>query len=98
MFSYHFEPSVLHPTRITDSSSIIIDNIYINNATESNIFAGNILSLISDHLPQFAVVNENAPDYKTSSYTVYDYKNFDEAKFLADYKDRWRKYGPRWKI
>ena len=37
MFSYHFQPSVLHPTHITDSSSTIIDNIYINNATESNI-------------------------------------------------------------
>ena len=32
-------------------------------------------------------MNENAPDYKTSSYSVYDYKNFDEDKFLADYKE-----------
>ena len=87
MFSYHFQPSILHPTRITDSSSTIIDNIYVNNATESNIFAGNILSLISDHLPRFAVLSENAPDFKTSSYFSYDYKAFDEAKFLADYKE-----------
>ena len=27
MFSYHFQPSVLHPTRITDSSTTTIDNI-----------------------------------------------------------------------
>ena len=51
MFSFNFQPTILHPTRITDSSSTIIDNIYVNNATESNIFAGNILSQISDHLP-----------------------------------------------
>ena len=51
MFSYHFQPSILHLTHITDTSSTIIDNIYINNATESNICGGNILSLISDHLP-----------------------------------------------
>ncbi len=42
MFSYHFQPSTLHPTRFTDISSSIIDNIYINNATESNICSGNI--------------------------------------------------------
>ena len=84
MFSYHFQPSILHPTRITDSSSTIIDNIYVNNATESNIFAGNILSLISDHLPPFAILSENAPDYKTSSHFSCDYKTFDETKFLAD--------------
>ena len=87
MFSYHFQPSILHPTRITDTSSTIIDNIYVNNATESNIFAGNILSQISDHLPQSAILSENAPDFKTSSYFAYDYKTFDEAKFLADYKE-----------
>ena len=87
MFSFHFQPCILHPTRITECSSTIIDNIYINNATESNISAGNILSQISDHLPQFAIVAENAPDYKNSSYFAYDYKNFDGAKFLADYKE-----------
>ena len=87
MFSYHFQPSILHPTRITDTSSTIIDNIYINNATESNICSGNILSLISDHLPQFAILYDNAPEYKTSSYYAYDYKNFNEGKFLSDYND-----------
>ncbi len=51
MFSFHFQPCILHPTRIIECSSTIIDNIYINNATQSNISAGNILSQISDHLP-----------------------------------------------
>ena len=64
IFSYHCQPSILHPTRITDSFSTIIDNIYVNDATESNIFAGNILSLFSDHLPQFAILSEKAPEYK----------------------------------
>ncbi len=85
MFSNHFQPSILHPTRITDTSSTIIDNIFINSATENRVCGGNILSLISDHLPQFAVLYGITPNYKTSSYTVYDYKNFDEAKFLRDY-------------
>ena len=87
MFSYHFQPSILHPTRISDTSSTIIDNIYINNATESNICGGNILSLISDHIAQLAILYDNAPDYKASSHYVYDYKNFSEDHFLSDYKN-----------
>ena len=75
---------------MTDSSSTIIDIIYVNNASESNIFARNILSQISDHLPQFAILSEDALDYKTSSYFAYkyfDYKYLDKVKFLADYKE-----------
>ena len=90
MFSYHLQPSILNSTRMTESSSTIIDIIYVNNASESNIFARNILSQISDHLPQFAILSENALDYKTSSYFAYkyfDYKYLDEVKFLADYKE-----------
>ena len=44
MFAYHLQPS----TSSADSSSTIIDNIYVNNASASNIFAGNIFSRISD--------------------------------------------------
>ena len=92
MFSHHFQPAILHPTRITDTSSTIIDNIYVNNATESNIYGGNILSCISDHLPQFTVLYNNAPEYKTSSFHVYDYKNLNEENFISDYKDVERSY------
>lgn len=42
---------------------------------------------IYTYLPQFAILYGNTPEYKTSSCFAYDYKNFDEAKFLADYKD-----------
>ena len=85
MSSYHFQPTILHPTRISDTSSTLIDNVYINNAMDSNICSGNILSLISDHLPQFAIMNGSTPDYKNTSYIAYDYRNFDGSKFLADY-------------
>ena len=87
LFSYHFQPTILHPTRITDTSSTVIDNIYLNNTIDTNINSGNILSMISDHLPQFAILSDNAPDYKTSSYFAYDYTGFDEARFLADYNN-----------
>ncbi len=55
MFSSHLIPSILHPTRIKDTSSTLIDNIFLNNVTDCNILSGSLLSMISDHLPQFAI-------------------------------------------
>ena len=85
MFTHYFQPCILHPSRITDTSSTIIDNIYINSATENSVFGGNILSLISDHLPQFAILFGNTPEYKVSFASVHDYRNFNVENFLAEY-------------
>ena len=52
---------------------------------DSNICSGNTLSLISDNLHQFAILNGSTPDYKNTSYIAYDYRNFDAPKFRADY-------------
>ena len=87
MFSYNFQPTILHPTHITDTSSTNIDNSYVNNSTQSNIFAGNILSLLSEHLPQLSILSDDKPDYTTTSHYTYDYKNFDAVKCLADYNE-----------
>ena len=87
MFSHHLQPSVLHPTRITDTSATLIDNIFVSNASDSNIQSGNILSLISDHLPQFCIINDCEFDYNASSYLSYDYSHFDANKFFADYAE-----------
>ena len=85
MFPHHLQPSVLHPTRIMDSSSTLIDNIFVNNLLGHNIQSGNILSLISDHLPQFCIISDFIYDYKKVSHISYDYSHFDADRFLADY-------------
>ena len=87
MFSQHLQPSVLHPTRITETTSTLIDNIFVNNIIGSNIQSGNILSQISDHLPQFCIISDFTCDYKNLSHSSYDYSRFDVNKFLADYAD-----------
>ena len=56
MFSNNLKPSVIHPTPISDTCSTLIDNISVNSAPDSKIHSGNVLSLISDHLPQFCIV------------------------------------------
>ena len=92
MFSSHFMPSVLHPTRITDNSSTLIDNIFLSNIIDCCIVSGNLLSIISDHLPQFSVLKDKAPEYRNASYFGYDYRRFDKTKFLSDYSDIEKSY------
>ena len=56
MNSFGFFPSILKPTRIANSSAILIDNIFINNPLFSN--AGLLNVDISDHLPIFAILDK----------------------------------------
>ncbi len=74
-------PSILHPSRITDTNSTLIDNIFLSNVTDCNIHSGNLLAMISDHLPQFAILKHNAPEYKNTSNFDDDYSMFDETSF-----------------
>ena len=87
MFSHHLQPSVLHPIRITATTSTLIDNIFIKNVLGCNIQSGNILSLKTDHLPQYCIISEFICDYKSLSYIAYDYSHFDVDRFLADYAE-----------
>ena len=61
MVSHYLLPHILHPTRVTDHSATIIDNIFSNNV-ESDTVSRNILSQITDHFPQFLIINNIAMD------------------------------------
>ena len=80
MVSQYLLPHILHPTRITDHSSTIINNIFTNN-TDYETISGNILTLITDHFPQFKKMSIS---YKSSSSYQHDYSNFDEQKLIDD--------------
>ena len=54
MFSLGLYPLIDKPTRITDHSATLIDNIFTNEL-DSKINSGLLISDISDHLPIFAV-------------------------------------------
>ena len=58
LFSNNFLPYITRPTRISNNSATIIDNMF-TNLTNSKITSGNILTHISDHFPQFLIL-ENA--------------------------------------
>jgi hypothetical protein len=46
-------PTITKPTRITNTTATLIDNIYVKYLTNVKISSGIILSDISDHLPVF---------------------------------------------
>ena len=56
--SYGFHPKITQPTRFTDSSASLIDNICSNIFTEKSV-TGLLISNISDHLPYFYCFNQD---------------------------------------
>ena len=50
LLQYDF--TFLHPTRVTDHSKTLIDNIFSNHISEEAI-CGSLTVTISDHLPSF---------------------------------------------
>ena len=83
MASNGFLPRITLPTRITDTTMSIIDNIYTNTFKEE-IFSGNIMIEIADHLLQFISVNKDEVNHIKPNYFKRDYKMFNEQEFLAD--------------
>ena len=79
--SFGFRPLVLQPTRVTSESATLIDNIYINDI-EARSIGGNITFSISDHFPQFCILNifEKKQKRKTVKYGR-SYKHFNHDEF-----------------
>ena len=78
-----FLPQITQPTRITKITMTIIDNIY-NNTFTDNIYSGDLLLEIADHLAQFVCAeNKNISKTNNDKYKR-DYKNWNEQSFLDD--------------
>ena len=84
--TYQLQPLILHPKRVIDHSSALIDNIFSNN-NFGNILGGSILTQITDHFPQFCIISDQAPEHNKCSHYAHDYRKFDQAKFLNEYVD-----------
>jgi len=78
-----FSPHILQPTRITHHSATLIDNIFFNSATHHTI-SGNIIYDLTDHLPNFLIINKFAMLPKQFKLYKRDYSNFNESAFLED--------------
>ena len=61
VFSNNFTPQINLPTRITGTSSTLIDNILINSQ-ETDTPLETLTTSISDHLPQFTIIENLLSD------------------------------------
>ena len=56
MYSHFFQPCITEHTKIAGRNKpSLIDNIFINTCTKS-LNAGNSIDKISDHLPNFLII------------------------------------------
>ena len=78
-----FLPHILQPTRITEYSATVIDNIFGNNFVDKT-FSGNILIKFADHFSQFLCINREITKLKPSDTYRIDYSNFNEKLFVED--------------
>lgn len=85
MFSHNLIPRILHPTRISQRSSTLIDNIFYNSE-ERPLISGNITASLSDHLPQFIFIKDFFSKAKELNHTIYkrDFSNFDAQHFVTE--------------
>ena len=85
MASRYFAPSILQPTRITEKSKTLIDNMFMNSL-EYDTFSGNLTTLISDHLPQFLILKNFHRKHTNKSQVVCkrSYKFYNEDEFKKD--------------
>ena len=82
--SYFLLPCILQPTRFTERSATLIDNIF-SNTYAMNTISGNLVSKISDHLPQVLIVDNLKVNYKILNYYENDFSKSDEEKFINDF-------------
>ena len=71
-FENKFLPCITLPTRIRDHSKTLIDHIFVKNPLkliQNKCSSGNLIFNISDHLPNFMILNINAPSIKDRPYT-----------------------------
>ena len=73
-------------TRITEKTATLIGNTFVNGQAQK-YNSGNITMPISDHLPQFIIIENGKgekPANKTAKTTYREYKHFDMDSFKID--------------
>jgi len=73
------KPFITRPTCVTSHSKTLIDNIFSNFIT-NDYSAGNLICTISDHLPQFLILNMEISKNNATQKYFQDYNKFSNEK------------------
>ena len=84
MASFNIQPSINKPTRIVKNQRpSLIDNFF-TNAIGKDITTGNLVSKITDHMPNFIIMkNLTLPNNKSSNRTR-SFKNYNVEEYRKD--------------
>ena len=91
MLSNYLLPYILHTTRLTDHSAMVIDNIFSNNAVFESV-SGNIMTHILDHFPQFTTLNKIDIKHKNCLYAKRDFSKFNDKLSSILLQSRMKKF------
>ena len=84
-----FLPRIVRPTRVTENSATIIDNIFSNNF-KSGMLSGNLMLCISEHFSQFLSIGNNNVSHKNVNIYGRNYSKFNSKDFRDDiYMQKW---------
>ena len=72
MFSLSFLPTISKPTRITDHTATLLDNIFLT--VPEKYSSGCIISSVSDHYPVFIISSVGLPSFNTQYSISYSYR------------------------
>ena len=85
MYSNFFQPCILEPTRITSNNRpSLLDNIFINTL-DKDVYSGNIIDKISDHMPNFAIIVFHKK--RNQKIMVRDMSHFNEIIYKKDLEE-----------
>ena len=83
--SHNFFPTISIPTRLTDTASTLIDNIFIS-PDEVSYESGNLLTGLSDHLAQFLIpISKKVPEpHRNSKYR--NWRDWNKESFVEEFR------------
>jgi hypothetical protein len=81
MYSASFLPLITKPTRVTEHTATLIDNIYCNDIHNYDLFNGVLVSDISDHYPVFCINKGIHTTDKPRHIVIRTYNNASKVKF-----------------
>ena len=91
VFSYSYIPLINKPTRVTDNSATLIDNILCNDIQNNEMTNGLLYVDISDHFPIFCVnatkqISKDPIYIETRQYNDLNINNFKDKLSLIDWQ------------
>jgi hypothetical protein len=78
-----FQPYILQPTRITEHTATLIDNIFFNSL-EHLVISGNLIYDLTDHLPNFLIINKYSTLPNNITMFKREYSKFNESALIVE--------------